>query len=102
MNIILTGSLGNIGKPLTEELVRKGHAVTVISSKVDKQKAIEALGAQPAIGSIDDADFLTTVFKGADIVYLMLPPFSFFDHNIDMEAYWTDIAENYRKAILRS
>jgi uncharacterized protein YbjT (DUF2867 family) len=102
MNIILTGSLGHIGKPLTENLVQKGHAVTVISSKTDKQKAIEELGAKPAIGSIDDADFLTTVFKGADIVYLMLPPFNFFDQNIDMEAYWTNIAGNYVKAVLRS
>ncbi len=32
MNIVLTGSLGNIGKPLTQELVQKRHSVTVISS----------------------------------------------------------------------
>lgn len=32
MNIVLTGSLGNIGKPLTKALVEKGHTVTVISS----------------------------------------------------------------------
>ena len=31
MKIVITGSLGNIGKPLTEELVWKGHDVTVIT-----------------------------------------------------------------------
>ena len=46
MKIIVTGSLGNISKPLTEELVRKGHSVTVVSSKPNKQKAIELLGAR--------------------------------------------------------
>ena len=43
MKIILTGSLGHISKPLTEELVKKGHAVTVISSNSEKQKEIELL-----------------------------------------------------------
>ena len=38
MKIVVTGSLGHIGKPLTEELVQKGHSVTVISSKAEKQK----------------------------------------------------------------
>lgn len=38
MKIVVTGSLGNISKPLTEELVRKCHSVTVVSSKAYKQK----------------------------------------------------------------
>ncbi len=36
MNIVLTGSLGNISKPLAQELVQKGHSVTVISSKAER------------------------------------------------------------------
>ena len=31
MKIVVTGSLGNISKPLTQELVEKGHEVTGIS-----------------------------------------------------------------------
>jgi nucleoside-diphosphate-sugar epimerase len=45
MNIIITGSLGNISKPLTKELVQKGHQVTIISSKPERQKDIETLEA---------------------------------------------------------
>lgn len=71
MNIVLTGSLGNIGKPLTQELVQKGHSVTVISSKAERQNNIEALGAKVAIGTMLDRHFLSATFKGADIVYLM-------------------------------
>lgn len=32
MKIVITGSLGNIGKSLTPILVQNGHSVTVISS----------------------------------------------------------------------
>jgi nucleoside-diphosphate-sugar epimerase len=99
MNIVLTGSLGNISKPLAIELVSKGHTVTVISSKADRQKEIEALGAKAAIGSIEDADFLTKTFKGADIVYLMEPPFHFVDPKADTVILWKNIARCYVQAI---
>jgi len=75
MRIIVTGSLGNVSKPLTVELVQKGHQVTVISSRPEKKNEIEALGAIAAIGSIEDVAFLTNTFSGADAVYTMLPPF---------------------------
>jgi len=75
MKIIVTGSLGNISKPLTIELVQKGHQVTVISSSPEKKNDIESLGAMAAIGSIEDVAFLTKTFSGADAVYTMLPPF---------------------------
>ncbi|MCE6991822.1 SDR family oxidoreductase [Dyadobacter sp. CY323] len=71
MKIVITGSLGNIGKPLAEELIRKKHDLTIISSKSARREAIEALGAKAAIGTIQDPDFLTATFKEADIVYLM-------------------------------
>lgn len=48
MNIALTGSLGHISKPLAKELIQNGHAVTIISSKAEKQRGIEALGAKAA------------------------------------------------------
>jgi len=74
MKITLTGSLGNISKPLTEILVKNGHEVTVISSDSKKTNDIEALGAKAAIGSVSDTAFLTEAFKGADAIYTMVPP----------------------------
>lgn len=96
MKIILTGSLGNISKPLTELLVAQGHAVTVVSSDIKKLAAIENLGAIPAIGSISDVRFLTTTFKGADAVYAMIP-LSFTEP--DLGAYLHRIAQNYAQAL---
>lgn len=74
MKITITGSLGNIGKPLTQKLTAAGHQVTVISSNADRQSEIEALGAKAAIGSVNDAAFLESAFTGADAVYTMTPP----------------------------
>ena len=74
MKITVTGSLGNISKPLAEILVKNGHEVTIISSDSKKQRVIDALGAKAAIGSVSDPDFLTGSFKGADAVYTMVPP----------------------------
>jgi len=105
MNIVLTGSLGHIGNPLTQHLVQKGHSVTVISSKTERKKDIEALGAKAAIGTMQDVDFLSATFKGADIVYLMETLEAnggFFDQHIDFIAAITQIGNNYKQAIERS
>lgn len=105
MNIVLTGSIGNIGKPLTQQLVKKGHSVTVISSNAERKSAIENLGAQAAIGSMFDAEFLTGTFRGADVVYLMETMEAagdMFDKSIDFIESIRTIGENYRTAVEQS
>jgi uncharacterized protein YbjT (DUF2867 family) len=99
MKVVVTGSLGNVGKPLATELVQKGHQVTVISSNPEKQKDIEALGAKAAIGSLENVDFLVHTFTGADAVFAIVPPnFS----ELDPVAYYSRIVNNYSTAIQQS
>ncbi len=74
MKVTITGSLGNISKPLAETLIKAGHEITIISSDEGKKAAIEELGATAAIGSVEDLDFLTAAFSGKDAVYTMVPP----------------------------
>lgn len=74
MKITISGSLGNIGKPLVKKLTASGHQVTVISSTSDRSSEIEQLGAKSAIGSVNDAAFLKLAFDGADAVFAMTPP----------------------------
>lgn len=99
MKITITGSLGNISKPLAQQLVKAGHEVTVISSKVDKVAAIEALGAKAAIGSVDDISFLVSAFTGADAIYSMVPP-NFAAPNY--RAYISNIGKKYVEAIKKA
>jgi len=100
MNIIITGSLGRISKPLTERLVKEGHTVTVISSRPEMHAAITATGAMPAIGTLEDVDFLVSVFKHADALYCMTPP----NHSGDVNypEFNRRISQNYARAIRES
>jgi uncharacterized protein YbjT (DUF2867 family) len=102
MKIILTGSLGNISKPLAIKLVQKGHDISIISSNVENQSEIEKLGAKALIGSVEDLDFLTQSFTGADAVYCMIPRANYFDPNLDLDAFTRKIGNNYAEAIAKS
>lgn len=99
MKITVTGSTGNISKPLTAQLVKAGHAVKVVSSNSANKAAIAALGAEALIGSIDDIDFLVAAFSGADLIYTMVP------NNFaatDYRAYIGGIGHKYASAIAKS
>lgn len=102
MKITLTGSLGNIGRPLTQILVEEGHEVTVVSTNPERKREIEAVGAKAAIGSMQDLNFLSSIFVGADAVYLMEPPVNFFDHDLDIREYYQNLGNNFVSAILSS
>lgn len=102
MKIIITGSLGNISKPLTTTLIQKGHSVTVITSSNQRQQEIETLGAKAAIGSVEDLSFLTQTFTGADAVYCMIPRANYFDPNLDLDAFTRKIGNTYAEAIKQS
>ncbi len=96
MKITLTGAAGNITKPLAEKLLSQGHAVTVIGRNEENLKPLIAKGAIAAIGSMEDADFITKAFQGADAVYTMVPvPW----HEKDWVAYHEKVGNIFAKAI---
>ena len=99
MKIVLTGSLGHIGKPLATGLAQR-HEVTVISSSPGRQREIEALGATAAMGSLEDRDFLVATFRGADAVYCMIPPN--YIGEPDLRVYYRRLGENYVYALQQS
>ena len=105
MKIVITGSTGHISKPLTQELVRKGHSVKIVSSKIERKAQIEALGAKAAIGTMHDADFLSATFNGADVVYTMVAwdaIGSILNKDIDFAAGFKKLVRNYKYAVEQS
>ncbi len=99
MKYVITGSIGHISKTIVTALVKNQHQVTVITSNQQRVADIEALGAQAAVGSIEDIAFLTKTFTGANAVYTMVPP------NMaatDWKNYIASIGENYAAAIKAS
>ena len=99
MKIVLTGSTGNITLPLTQNLVRHGHQVKVISRDKENKAFIESLGATPAIGSMEDKNFLLKSFLDADIVYCMVPYPIIKNEIQQIFRFYTQLAENYTHAI---
>ena len=96
MKYIVTGSIGNISKPIAEALIQGKHEVVIISSDAHKKQTIENLGATAAIGDVNDVNFLTQTFQGADAAYIMIPPIFTTE---DWPAYLKQIADNYVQAI---
>lgn len=99
MKYVITGGAGNISKPLTEQLLKAGHQVTVIGRNADHLKDLTAAGAIAAIGSVEDTAFLTKTFTGANAVYTMVPP----NYGApDLKAHIIKIGKNYTEAIKAS
>jgi uncharacterized protein YbjT (DUF2867 family) len=96
MKYVITGGAGHISTPLAEQLLQAGHEVTVIGRSADKLQSLVSKGAKAAIGSVEDAAFLTTAFAGADAVYAMIPP-NFVTENF--RHYQNTVARNYVAAI---
>jgi uncharacterized protein YbjT (DUF2867 family) len=93
---VITGSLGNISRPVVEGLVAQGKAVSVITSKADKVAEIEKLGAKALVGDVNDDAFVRDAFRGAEVVYTMIPPIWQTD---DWRKAQNVIADNYVGAL---
>jgi uncharacterized protein YbjT (DUF2867 family) len=95
-NYVITGSIGHISKPVVEGLIKAGKKVKVITSSADRVAEIEKLGATAIVGDVSNAEFVLNAFRGADVVYTMIPP-------IWVTTNWRKsqnvIGENYAKAI---
>ena len=96
---LITGSLGNISKPIVAGLIKAGKQVSVITSSADRKKEIEALGAQALVGSLTDVNFLKQAFQQAEVVYTMIPPIW---QTNDWRQSQNEIGKNYIQALKTS
>lgn len=70
----ITGATGNTGKKIAEALLARGKKVRVIGRTAERLRPLADKGAEPVVGSLDDAAFLTRAFTGVKAVYAMIPP----------------------------
>jgi nucleoside-diphosphate-sugar epimerase len=68
MKIFCTGASGYIGGSVAAHLIAAGHQVTGLVRSSDKADAVRALGIEPIMGTLDDADVLARAAKAADVV----------------------------------
>ena len=93
---VITGSLGHISKPVATGLIKAGKDVTIITSNKEKVKEIESIGAKALVGSLWDPAFVKSAFKGAEVVYTMIPPIW---QTNNWRASQDEVASNYLEAI---
>jgi uncharacterized protein YbjT (DUF2867 family) len=93
---IITGSIGHISRPIIEGLVKAGKEVTVITSSQDRVSEIEKLGAKALVGKVQDIAFVKNAFRGADVIYTMIPPIW---QTNNWKASQLEVAKNYAEAI---
>ncbi len=71
---VVTGATGNIGSLIAETLIAEGKKVRAIGRSEERLASLVEQGAETAVGSMSDADFMNKVFEGAEAVFAMLPP----------------------------
>lgn len=72
--ITVTGATGKIGSALSEQLLENGVTVRAVARNADKLAALSARGAEARAGDVGDTAFLTEAFRGADGVFVLVPP----------------------------
>lgn len=69
MNILVTGGTGFVGSHLVEQLRAEGHNIRVLVRPCGNRAFAESMGADIAIGDLDDVDSLRAACTGCDLVY---------------------------------
>jgi uncharacterized protein YbjT (DUF2867 family) len=70
---VITGASGNTGKRIAHSLLQAGKKVRVISRDAARIQDLVDAGAEPRIGSTDDAGFTKAAFAGAQAIYALVP-----------------------------
>jgi uncharacterized protein YbjT (DUF2867 family) len=97
--LVITGASGHIGSKAAELLLGRGEQVRVVGRDAGHLRGLVRSGAEAAVGSLEDVDFLTTAFRGADGVFAMIPP----NYGAtDFRAYQNRIGANIVTAIRKS
>lgn len=72
--IAIMGANGHTGSQLADSLLSAGEKVRVLGRSKEKLNAFAQRGAEVATGDVKDAAHLTAAFRGADVVYTLIPP----------------------------
>jgi nucleoside-diphosphate-sugar epimerase len=68
MRVFVTGATGWVGSAVVDDLLGAGHEIIGLVRSRDKAAALEAIGAQPLLASLDDFDALKRGASEADAV----------------------------------
>lgn len=70
----ITGITGNVGGEIAERLLAAGKQVRAVVRDARKGEAWAARGCEVAIADIGNLESLTAAFRGAEAVFVLVPP----------------------------
>lgn len=88
--ILITGATGKTGGAVARALAAAGQPIRCIVRDAGKAAAIEALGAELAVGDIADEAFLASAMKGIDKTFLVMPNE---ENQVELETRFIDLAK---------
>jgi uncharacterized protein YbjT (DUF2867 family) len=71
---VVTGATDNTGRVIAETLLAKGKKVRAIGRKAEHLQSLVDKGAEAFVGSVTDSSAVLSAFRGAQAVYVMIPP----------------------------
>lgn len=69
----ILGATGNVGRKISDILIKKGEKVRLIARSADRLRPIVGKQAEAFAGDAMDTEFLVKAFTGADAVFTILP-----------------------------
>lgn len=71
---VVTGATGNTGSATALHLLAEGKKVRGIGRSADRLQRLTKMGVEPYIADLTDTAAITKAFRGAEAVYVMIPP----------------------------
>jgi len=71
---VVTGATGNTGSVVASQLLAAGKKVRGIGRSAERLQRLVHRGAEPFVANLTDCEALTRAFRGAEAVYVMIPP----------------------------
>ncbi len=68
-NVFVTGGSGYVGRNLIRQLRQRGDEVRALTRSAESSKTVEALGATPVQGDLDDVEAMRKGMAGCDAVF---------------------------------
>lgn len=93
---VVSGATGHTGLQIAKALLAEGKQVRAIVRNAEKAQDLKDLGAELAVGSLEDAQFVQQATEGASVLYAMIPP-NFGTDNF--RAYQNRVADAFVGAI---
>src|ERR1051325_6649579 len=91
---VIIGATGNTGSVVANKLLSQGKEVRVVGRNAEHLKQFKK--AEPFVGDVTDKAAMTKALKGAEAVYLMIPP------NVqvpDYEVYQQQVIDSLSDAV---